>query len=82
VLKINGNKLITEAWAQMLRSPDDVCYEAPLESVNIIGKELSTDLPKKEISSFLGGGNGCMHLTDMAYNLGQALKYYNLRNGN
>jgi len=81
VLKINGKRLVAEARAQMLRGPDDVCYEVPLESVNIIGKELSPDLPKKEIASFLGGENGCMHLTDMAYNLGQALHYYHMHNG-
>jgi hypothetical protein len=81
VMKINGNNKITEARAEMLRGPDDICYETPLESASIVGKELSPDLSRKEISSFLGGGNGCRHMTDMAYFLGQALNYHTLRNG-
>ncbi|MEW6424611.1 MAG: DUF2889 domain-containing protein [Bacillota bacterium] len=77
VLKLNGGgSVIAGARAQMLRGPDDVCKEGMTEAVHLIGKPLAPAPGKKEIAALLGGQNGCVHLIDLAYNLGQTLKYY------
>lgn len=77
VLELDGSKnTVISARAHMLRGPDDVCREGMAEAVNLIGKSFSPPPGKKEIATLLGGQNACVHLIDLASNLGQTLKYY------
>jgi len=71
-LKIEQD-VVTGARAKMLRGPDNVCCEAMALDVELIGRRFYPPLSKKEISVLLGGPNGCVHLMDVAYNMGQTL---------
>lgn len=66
-------EIVTGARAKMLRGPDNVCYEAMALEVELIGRQFYPPPSKKEISELLGGPNGCVHLMDIAYNMGQTL---------
>lgn len=77
VLALNGGEnTVISARAHMLRGPDDVCREGMAEAANLVGKPFSPPPGKKEIAALLGGRNACVHLIDLAGNLGQTLKYY------
>lgn len=65
-LVLQGEKLeVKEAVGRVLRAPDRVCFEAAalvrgLEGSALAGKS------KKQVAPLLGGGQGCVHLINLA----------------
>ncbi|MBC7343593.1 MAG: DUF2889 domain-containing protein [Clostridia bacterium] len=74
-LLLNPNHLVVEeAHAFMLRFPDPVCQESEeLVKAGLPGVGLRPE-NKKHIYAACGGGNGCTHLGDMAFDVARALK--------
>ncbi len=73
-LYFRGNGL-AQAEANLLRVPDDVCKEAASFFGGLVVPDVQ-NLTKKEISAYLGGEQGCVHLTDLVDDAVTTLKYY------
>lgn len=74
-LLVNPSDLVVaEAQASMLRFPDPVCQESEeLLRAGLAGVGLKPE-NKKYIYAACGGGSGCTHLADMAFDAARALK--------
>ena len=56
--------IVEEADGILLRAPDLVCREAAALLANLHGIDLRR-IPKKELASILGKGQGCVHVIDL-----------------
>lgn len=57
---------VISVHGQLLRAPDQVCFDAAAGMSNLIGTALP-GISKKELANLLGGGQGCVHLIDLVY---------------
>ncbi|NLV15752.1 MAG: DUF2889 domain-containing protein [Syntrophomonadaceae bacterium] len=71
-IRIDSRGVIEECQGNFLRAPDRICFENA-DNLNImIGQNLA-DLSKRQIGGDLGGPQGCFHLVDLVYDIGQAV---------
>lgn len=56
--------VIANCTGNLLRAPDNVCFESKTYLTEIIGLKMS-ELNKKAIAKALGGSQGCIHLIDI-----------------
>jgi hypothetical protein len=63
---------LATAHCRLLRGPDPVCFEAADFSHNLLGKKLG-GMTKKELSGYLAGGQGCIHIIDTWHDLALVL---------
>ncbi|MGI6119106.1 MAG: DUF2889 domain-containing protein [Desulfosporosinus sp.] len=75
-ISIKLDKFTVEHASGVLpRTPDLVCKEAAQLLDNLQGINLH-GLPKKEIATILGNGQGCIHLIDLVSDCAQLLELY------
>ncbi len=73
-LRIAGEEIIS-VEGSMLRVPDEICKEATGFFTPLTGRKI-INVSKKEISAWLGRGQGCVHLIDLFDDAVKTLKYY------
>ena len=71
-LELDRAGVITNSVGNYLRAPDPVCNENKQHFATLIGKE-PAKLTKKEIGALLGGSQGCNHLVDLVYEMGETI---------
>lgn len=66
---------INKAKGSILRVWDPLCKESAVSVSNLTGADINL-LSKKNIAGLCGGGQGCIHLIDLADGCINTLKYY------
>jgi len=63
---VNQQLQVTQAYGQLIRTPDAVCLSAASLADNLPGTDLSC-ISKKELAMTLGAGQGCTHIIDLIW---------------
>jgi hypothetical protein len=71
-VEVDEAGVVTCCAGNFLRAPDVVCRENKLHIAKLVGRKLA-GVSKKDIGGQLGGGQGCVHLVDLAYALNRAI---------
>ncbi|MBC2723916.1 DUF2889 domain-containing protein [Desulfosporosinus sp.] len=71
-LRLDGS-IVKSADGVILRSPDIICREATSFLTNLVSINLR-GIPKKELASILGKGQGCVHMIDLVSDCAQILE--------
>ena len=72
---LDRNFIVQEIGGMLLRAQDPVCKESASYLTELTGSNLTT-LSRKDIAARLGGGQGCIHLIEIAADGADTLKLY------